>query len=148
MNPSANRADLPKLRLLLRQMPNNEGSLDMTSIEISRFQRALEAKQREFAEQVGLHIAKLAISDSEHDPIDQVQSMHRREEAVTMIAGYTTALADVEASLRAISEGTYGECVDCGEPIGLKRLEAIPWAPRCVRCEQRIEAGEAKDQAA
>jgi DnaK suppressor protein len=42
-------------------------------------------------------------------------------------------LSDVERALVKLDEGTYGTCDSCGEPIGDERLEAIPWAVRCVR---------------
>jgi DnaK suppressor protein len=46
----------------------------------------------------------------------------------------------VEAALRRIADGTYGECVDCGEMIPRARLEANPAAARCIGCQQRAEA--------
>jgi DnaK suppressor protein len=42
-------------------------------------------------------------------------------------------LRDVERALVKLDEGTYGTCDVCGEPIAPERLEAIPWAVRCVR---------------
>jgi RNA polymerase-binding transcription factor DksA len=42
--------------------------------------------------------------------------------------------AEVERALEKIAAGTYGRCDDCGEPIAPARLEALPWAARCVRC--------------
>ena len=42
-------------------------------------------------------------------------------------------LKDVERALEKLDEGTYGTCDVCGEPIAGERLEAIPWAVRCVR---------------
>jgi DnaK suppressor protein len=39
---------------------------------------------------------------------------------------------DVERALEKLAEGTYGECDVCGLPIAAERLEAIPWAVRCV----------------
>ena len=42
-------------------------------------------------------------------------------------------LKDVERALLKLDDGTYGSCDVCGEPIGSERLEAIPWAVRCVR---------------
>jgi len=42
-------------------------------------------------------------------------------------------LRDVERALEKLDEGTYGTCDACGEPIGDERLEAIPWAVRCVK---------------
>ncbi|HEX6247907.1 MAG TPA: TraR/DksA C4-type zinc finger protein [Nocardioidaceae bacterium] len=43
-----------------------------------------------------------------------------------------TALADVERALQKLEEGSYGTCDVCGEPINADRLEALPWAVRCV----------------
>ncbi len=41
-------------------------------------------------------------------------------------------LADVERALEKLDEGTYGSCDVCGEPIPPERLDAMPWATRCV----------------
>ncbi len=43
-----------------------------------------------------------------------------------------TTLADVERALAKLEESSYGSCDVCGEPIGAERLEALPWAVRCV----------------
>ena len=40
-----------------------------------------------------------------------------------------------------ISEGAFGECLNCGEEIQAKRLDAIPWAPHCIRCQELLEQG-------
>jgi DnaK suppressor protein len=41
-------------------------------------------------------------------------------------------LRDVERALEKLGEGTYGVCDVCGSGIGTERLEAIPWAVRCI----------------
>ncbi len=46
-------------------------------------------------------------------------------------------LRDVERAIEKIDDGTYGACDECGRPIGSERLEAIPWATRCVRDASR-----------
>jgi DnaK suppressor protein len=38
----------------------------------------------------------------------------------------------VERALEKLDEGTYGSCDVCGSAIGAERLEAIPWAVRCI----------------
>jgi DnaK suppressor protein len=48
-------------------------------------------------------------------------------------------LAQIEASLERIEEGTYGQCEDCGMKIPKTRLNAIPYAILCVRCAQQQE---------
>ena len=45
-------------------------------------------------------------------------------------------LVRCEAALRRMDEGTYGECVDCGEPIALSRLRVQPQAERCHDCQE------------
>lgn len=42
-------------------------------------------------------------------------------------------LRDVKRALEKLDDGTYGVCDVCGESIAPERLEAIPWAVRCVR---------------
>jgi DnaK suppressor protein len=52
----------------------------------------------------------------------------------------TTTLQQVQAALRRIESGTYGQCLVDGGPIELNRLDAIPWAPYCVRHQKLLEA--------
>ena len=46
------------------------------------------------------------------------------------------AIADTARALRSMSEGTYGRCEDCGEPIPLGRLHAEPHTRHCTRCQR------------
>ena len=50
-------------------------------------------------------------------------------------------LAQVEAALRRLDEGTFGACVRCGKPVGAERLEAIPWAAHCIDCQRIVGKG-------
>ena len=47
----------------------------------------------------------------------------------------------VDEALARLDDGTFGMCVRCGRPIALERLEALPWAVRCIDC-QRLAASE------
>jgi DnaK suppressor protein len=49
-------------------------------------------------------------------------------------------LRAVESALKRVADGTFGECIDCGEPIARARLEANPSAERCIACQERVEA--------
>jgi RNA polymerase-binding transcription factor DksA len=40
----------------------------------------------------------------------------------------------IEAALDRIANGSYGTCVNCGDPIGDARLDVLPQAPRCRNC--------------
>lgn len=49
------------------------------------------------------------------------------------------AVRDVDAAQHRILSRTYGRCLDCGEPIPFKRLDAYPTAKRCLDCQVRHE---------
>ena len=50
-------------------------------------------------------------------------------------------LGRIDAALGRIDEGTYGRCERCGEAIGEERLEALPYATRCIECKRLEERG-------
>ena len=43
-------------------------------------------------------------------------------------------ITQIRAALKRIEDGSYGDCVRCGEPIAEARLDALPWTPLCRRC--------------
>jgi DnaK suppressor protein len=49
----------------------------------------------------------------------------------------------LEAALNRLAGGAYGICQNCHQPICAKRLEAVPWAEFCVRCEEKAAAAVA-----
>ena len=46
-------------------------------------------------------------------------------------------LQAIEEALFRMEKGGYGICRDCGDPISLARLEAIPWTRVCIECKQK-----------
>jgi DnaK suppressor protein len=58
---------------------------------------------------------------------------------IAMVAREVAEIAEVEGALRRMSEGGYGQCVDCDEPIPAARLHAYPAASRCVGCQEAVE---------
>jgi DnaK suppressor protein len=51
-------------------------------------------------------------------------------------------LRKIDKALKKIEDGEYGECESCGEPIGVKRLEARPVTDLCIRCKEEQERRE------
>jgi DnaK suppressor protein len=69
---------------------------------------------------------------------------HRTEERsrlISVVRALRSNLRDVERALAKMDAGTYGICESCGKPIGLERLEALPWAVLCIDCKQKGIAG-------
>ena len=50
--------------------------------------------------------------------------------------------AAIRRALSLIDEGGFGLCQSCGAPIGEDRLQAVPWAPLCMRCQWAGEQGD------
>ncbi len=53
--------------------------------------------------------------------------------------GRPGTLDAIRAALCRLDEGTYGACTSCGQEIEAARLEAIPYAPRCLGCQRSSE---------
>ena len=47
-----------------------------------------------------------------------------------------TEITQIRAALHRIADGTYGDCVHCGNPIAEARLDVLPWTPLCRSCAQ------------
>ena len=70
------------------------------------------------------------------EPMDQLLATVETERTALDRDREVRQLRQLNAALAAIKDGSYGVCVDCDEPIKSRRLEIIPWADRCVRCQQ------------
>jgi DnaK suppressor protein len=49
-----------------------------------------------------------------------------------------TEIQQIQTTLGRLDAGQYQRCTDCGKPIALKRLKALPYATRCLKCEHHV----------
>ncbi len=116
------------------------------TIDIQQQKEHLETKKSELQR----HISNL--TEAYPTPVDPIQvsegSQDFEETAVdflemqqeqSIMVNEQALLTEVMRALKRIEEGTYGRCVDCGQPIPEKRLLVIPWAARCIKDEERLE---------
>src|SRR6476469_8880262 len=75
-------------------------------------------------------------ADDEHDP-EGATIAFERSQVATLVRQAEHDLGEIDAALERITDGTYGVCEDCGEPIGEGRLDARPAARWCIRCATR-----------
>ncbi len=59
---------------------------------------------------------------------------------IALLEAGATQREQVVAALARLDDGTYGTCVDCGQPIAPERLEARPEVSRCLEDQQKAEA--------
>ena len=114
----------------------------MTTAETKNFEVLLEDKRHELIRTIRGKTAGLALEAGETELTDQIQGMAGRDETAIMLDRFSSMLDNVERSLQAISDGSYGLCAMCEEPIAVKRLKAIPWAVHCVGCQEQFEAAQ------
>jgi DnaK suppressor protein len=67
--------------------------------------------------------------------LSRVDAMQQQSMAAASHASAQRRRQQIEAALRRIDEGEYGECRSCGEPIESRRLDAFPETPFCVVCQ-------------
>jgi RNA polymerase-binding protein DksA len=72
---------------------------------------------------------------------DSATATLNREIDYTLEENSEHVLAAIDEALRRIDEGTFGTCARCGKPIAEERLEAIPYANRCIDCKRLEERG-------
>lgn len=62
-----------------------------------------------------------------------------RERAMWLLEDHEQKLELIDQALKRIADGIYGRCESCGGSIGPERLEALPYATQCIRCQQQAE---------
>ena len=70
---------------------------------------------------------------------DTATVTYDRELDYTLEENSEHVLAEIDAALKRIEDGTYGTCTNCGNEILPERLEARPWATLCIDCKRRRE---------
>lgn len=104
---------------------------------------ALEAKLGElsdsFQDRSGLTI------ENHPDLLDAIALATDRDVLVQQMNINAHVLNEVRMALAAIDSGEYGICEDCDAPISARRLDAIPWARVCVKCQERRDRARATD---
>ena len=66
---------------------------------------------------------------------------YEQEFTLSLMATEEGTLDLVQQALGSIRARTYGTCEECGGVIAKKRLEAIPFAPLCISCAEKLENG-------
>jgi RNA polymerase-binding transcription factor DksA len=65
-----------------------------------------------------------------------------RERDLLVASAEGRVVLQIQDALKKISDGTYGVCENCGKPISAQRLELIPYALHCARCQMKAERGQ------
>ena len=83
--------------------------------------------------------ADAAYTHFDHLQDDDGQRNNERDVEFAINENETKQLQDIELALQRIADQSYGLCINCGERVHDKRLEAAPLALRCLPCQTAFE---------
>ena len=75
------------------------------------------------------------------DPADQASSSYTKELLFSQSTNERNTLRLIDDALERISDGKFGHCLNCNNDIQIRRLEALPWARFCIKCQELLEQG-------
>ncbi|HXG57729.1 MAG TPA: TraR/DksA family transcriptional regulator [Thermoanaerobaculia bacterium] len=107
------------------------------------YEDALRKKQREVLEsyQRDKAAGNSQPDDGIQDLADKAASAYSKELNFSLSDGERNTLMLIEEAFNRIKGGSYGTCSNCGNTIGEKRLQAVPWTPFCIDCQELQEKG-------
>ena len=122
--------------------------MKLTKKEIASFRELLVDKREALLGQVK-NLAADAASSTEstenskapQDEAENASDVYEQDFAFITMESEEELLHQVEAALRRIREGSYGTCDECQASIPKARLEALPFAELCVKCQELEEQG-------
>ncbi len=110
--------------------------------QLALLKTMLEQRRAELAtqgdpEHAGVH--ELAVEEVETSPADKA-TVRLLNDLALEAAGHNAAqMLVLKRALAKFDDGSYGECEECGNPIGFSRLQARPEARLCIGCQTRAE---------
>ena len=118
-------------------------SVTMDKKKLEAFKKKLEERQQALRRTVSRteEDGRVADQDTAQDIADRAASSYTKEFLFSQSNNERQLLQMVETALQRIREGTFGECVNCGNEINAKRLEAVPWTRYCIECQEKMEQG-------
>ena len=107
------------------------------------YEDALRAKQRELIDsyQRDKAAGNASPDDGIQDLADKAASAYSKELNFSLSDGERNLLMLIDEAFTRMKDGSYGTCTNCGAVIGEKRLQAVPWTPFCIDCQEQQEKG-------
>ena len=119
----------------------------MDKKKLEAFKKRLEARQQELRRNVSRtqQDGRSSDEDSAQDIADKAASSYNKEFLFHQSNAERQVLQMVEGALARIQDGSFGQCISCGQEINSKRLEAVPWTRHCIACQEKLEQGKLEE---
>jgi DnaK suppressor protein len=118
----------------------------LTSDELGHLRRLLEERRRMLRAELAAKLnaqdnpALLGLRNRMEETDDWAVADLETALDVAEVSRDAGELRELEGAMARLQDGTYGECEECGRPIPYARLVASPSAPRCIACQEKLEA--------
>ena len=106
-----------------------------TLLNVEKVQEVLEEEKEKLLKQLQLSSANEQAMGKNPDQMDMALAYNNQDISQALQSAEKKQLIQVEVALQAIKEGNYGRCHHCHQPIPLARLQVMPNATMCVRCQ-------------
>ena len=124
-------------------MAKKSSPKDLNAVREKLRQQAAELQQRL---SLVVEQGRLAGTEGINDVADQAVSSYEKEILFTRGTHEHGQLRRIQQALARVEDGTYGNCQRCEQVIGTKRLEALPWTPYCISCQEELERNSETEQ--
>ena len=116
----------------------------MIATETQQFARVLTHKLAELTNQRQTR-DRITVETSA-DEVEECLLAAERDIAWMDLGRTSSTCRQIEAALERVRDQTFGVCVCCEQEIGPRRLQAIPWAALCVKCQEAVEREGGQDR--
>ena len=120
-----------------------KGRASMEQKKLKTFREKLILKKKEILEAYNKNktYGKEADEDGAQDIADKASNSYTKEFLFSLSNNERDMLQLVDEALVRIAAHRFGVCVVCEDEMDKKRLEAVPWAKRCISCQEKQEQG-------
>ncbi len=98
-------------------------------------------ERRRLADEASPSVVDAAGETSEGNSADSAAETLDRGIELSLEDNAEHLLEAIDSALARIDAGAYGMCERCGAAIAHERLEALPWATKCIECKRLEERG-------
>ncbi len=125
-------------------MDQKKGTEKLDRKTITKFKKILLKEREQIVGEVKqiVESSKEMGQDGIQDIGDEAANIYNKQVLLSLNENERMRLQEVDESLDRMENRTYGICEECGELIGLKRLEVRPVAKYCVPCKTKLEKGK------
>lgn len=126
---------------------NSPSKNNTSNIRLRRYEDRLRQHQNQLEYRMADAVkqGRQEVAEDTLDVADQAVFSYQKEMLFSQGTEGHSQLTLVRLALERLEDGSFGECLHCGSVIGEKRLEALPWTPYCITCQEKVETGDLDD---